>query len=410
MNRLLKLLLPVLILAVGFGVFQYLKQTRPDRPVTETRERVWRVALEPVEPRALAPMLELYGQVENPDLLRAAASASAQVARVLVREGERVVPGQLLLELDPRDLVSGLARTGAQVAELEAQLESERNGQESDRAALEQERRLLELSEDAVARAKSLTRRQVGSQNDLDLAEQDLARQRLAVSERSMRIADYPARRRALEARLQQARAEYEEARLAFARSRVVAPYAGVVSAVEVAVGDQVKTDEVLLSLYPLAGLEVRARIPAPYQAELAAALRNAGSLPASALVDGGRVGLVLERLAGEADPSGIDGLFTLTEGAEWLRIGQMLTLRLERPLRESVVAVPFAAVYGGNRVYTFVDGRMRAVAVRTLGSWFAPDGEERLLVAAPELVSGDPLVVTHMPNAVDGLRVEAHQ
>ncbi|GAB0149011.1 MULTISPECIES: HlyD family secretion protein [unclassified Marichromatium] len=410
MNRLLKLLLPVLILAVGFGVFQYLKQTRPDRPVTETRERVWRVALEPLEPRALAPMLELYGQVENPDLLRAAASASARVARVLVREGERVVPGQLLLELDPRDLVPALARTGAQVAELEAQLESERNGQESDQAALEQERRLLELSEDAVARAKSLTRRQVGSQNDLDIAEQDLARQRLAVSERSMRIADYPARRRALEARLQQARAEYEEARLAFARSRVVAPYAGVVSAVEVAVGDQVKTDEVLLSLYPLAGLEVRARIPAPYQAELAAALRNAGSLPASALVDGGRVGLVLERLAGEADPSGIDGLFTLTEGAEWLRIGQMLTLRLERPLRESVVAVPFAAVYGGNRVYTFVDGRMRAVAVRTLGSWFAPDGEERLLVAAPELVSGDQLVVTHMPNAVDGLRVEAHQ
>jgi len=409
-NRLLKLLLPVLILAVGFGVFQYLKQTRPDRPVTETRERVWRVALEPLEPRALAPMLELYGQVENPDLLRAAASASARVARVLVREGERVVPGQLLLELDPRDLVPALARTGAQVAELEAQLESERNGQESDQAALEQERRLLELSEDAVARAKSLTRRQVGSQNDLDIAEQDLARQRLAVSERSMRIADYPARRRALEARLQQARAEYEEARLAFARSRVVAPYAGVVSAVEVAVGDQVKTDEVLLSLYPLAGLEVRARIPAPYQAELAAALRNAGSLPASALVDGGRVGLVLERLAGEADPSGIDGLFTLTEGAEWLRIGQMLTLRLERPLRESVVAVPFAAVYGGNRVYTFVDGRMRAVAVRTLGSWFAPDGEERLLVAAPELVSGDQLVVTHMPNAVDGLRVEAHQ
>ncbi|KXX63319.1 biotin/lipoyl-binding protein [Marichromatium gracile] len=410
MNRLLKLLLPVLILAVGFGVFQYLKQTRPDRPVTETRERVWRVALEPVEPRALAPMLELYGQVENPDLLRAAASASARVARVLVREGERVVPGQLLLELDPRDLVPALARTGAQVAELEAQLESERNGQESDQAALEQERRLLELSEDAVARAKSLTRRQVGSQNDLDIAEQDLARQRLAVSTRSMRIADYPARRRALEARLQQARAEYEEARLAFARSRVLAPYAGVVSAVEVAVGDQVKTDEVLLSLYPLAGLEVRARIPAPYQAELAAALRAAGSLPASALVDGGRVGLVLERLAGEADPSGIDGLFTLTEGAEWLRVGQMLTLRLDRPVRESVVAVPFAAVYGGNRVYTFVDGRMRAVAVRTLGTWFAPDGEERLLVAAPELTAGDPLVVTHMPNAVDGLRVEAHQ
>jgi hypothetical protein len=49
-------------------------------------------------------------------------------------------------------------------------------------------------------------------------------------------------------------------------------------------------------------------------------------------------------------------------------------------------------------------------VPVRSLGSWFTETGEERLLVQAADLAAGDRLIVTHMPNAVDGLRVETVQ
>jgi hypothetical protein len=87
-----------------------------------------------------------------------------------------------------------------------------------------------------------------------------------------------------------------------------------------------------------------------------------------------------------------------------------MITLRLERPAQDHVVPAPFGAVYGGDRIYTLVDGRMKGVPVRPLGSWFTPEGEERLLVQAPSLAAGDQLIVTHMPNAIDGLRVEAVQ
>jgi hypothetical protein len=88
------------------------------------------------------------------------------------------------------------------------------------------------------------------------------------------------------------------------------------------------------------------------------------------------------------------------------VRLGQLLTVHLERPTREDVVEVPFRAVYGGGRVYVVEEGRMRGIDVESLGS--SGDGdEERLLVHADALTPGAALVTTHMPNAMEGLRVE---
>nr|WP_242467614.1 biotin/lipoyl-binding protein [Thiocapsa imhoffii] len=397
-------------MAVGFGGFQYLKRTKPERPVAEFSERVWRVEAETLQPRRLAPSLELFGRVETPDLLRAAASAPARVARVLVRDGDRVEAGQLLVELDPRDFSFRLAQAQAQIDDLDAQLESERQRQASDQAALEQEQKLLALAADAVERATQLTRQRVGSQTELDIAEQELARQSLAVSNRKMSLADFPARERALRARLDSAKARFEEIVLELERGRVTAPYDAIIASVSVTPGDQVRKDDVLLTLYAIDGLEIRARIPAPFQDELTAALRAEETLPAQALIGDRTLMLELTRLAGEASASGIDGFFRIIDDPASLRAGQMLSLRLQRLAHDEVVPAPFGAVYGGDRVYLLVDGRMQGVPVRSLGSWFTETGEERLLVRAPELSAGDQLIVTHMPNAIDGLRVEAVQ
>lgn len=410
MKRLIKFAVPVVILAVGVGTFQYLKQTRPESTPAQIQERVWRVEAEPVEPRRLAPGLELYGTVQTPDLLRAAAAAAARVAQVLVREGDRVEAGQILVELDPRDFSFRLAQAHAQLDELRAQEQSERIRHETDLAALEQERKLLSIAGDGVERAAQLTKQRAGSQTDLDTAEQELARQALAVSNREMSILDFPARQRALEARIESATAAYEEIALELERSRVVAPYEAIVAKVSVTAGDQVRKDDVLVTLYAVESLEVRARIPTPYQAELTAAFQTKGSLPATARVGDRALNLSMERLAGEATASGIDALFAVDDDAGLLRAGQMISLRLDRPQQDGVVPAPFGAVYGGDRVYVLVEGRMKGVPVRSLGSWFTDTGDERLLVQSPDLRAGDLLIVTHMPNAIDGLRVEVVQ
>jgi HlyD family secretion protein len=156
---------------------------------------------------------------------------------------------------------------------------------------------------------------------------------------------------------------------LEYERATVRAPYDGIVTGVEVTVGDQVAKGAVLATLFALDSLQVRARIPAPYQAELVTALTGEGELPAvTARVGDLTLPVELDRVAGEAGPSGVDGLFRVTGDPMALRLGQMLTLRLERPAREDVVAVPFRAVYGGGRIYTLEEGRMVGIDVETLG------------------------------------------
>jgi HlyD family secretion protein len=132
-----------------------------------------------------------------------------------------------------------------------------------------------------------------------------------------------------------------------------------------VTVGDQVSKGAMLLHLYALDSLQVRARIPAPYQAKLIAGLSGEAPLEAVARVGSEDIALRLDRLAGEADPSGVDGLFRVNGDPRLLRLGQMLTLRLERPAREDSVAVPFRAVYGGDRLYKLEEGRMVGVTSR---------------------------------------------
>jgi RND family efflux transporter MFP subunit len=406
-RRLVKFLLPLVLIAGGFAAFKALQATRPERPVAEVGERVWRVEVAPVELRARAPELVLYGRVETAELLRVAASAPGRIAELPVRDGERVAAGQLLVQIDERDLLPRRQQVEAEIAELKAQLASEDNRVETDRKALIEEQKLVDLARDAVARAQRLKTQRVAAEADLDAAEETLARQSLALANREMAIADHGARRQALEARLQSAEARLAEVELELERSRVLAPFDGIVAGVEVTAGDQVKRDDVLLRFYDPGRLEIRARIPAPYQDEVTAALAAGEALGAWTEVAGRPLGLRLARIAGQGEASGVDGFFAVEAEASVLRLGQMLTVRLTRPKRPDTVAVPFAAVYGGERVYRLEDGRMRGVAVEVLGGVSNGRGGEELLVRSPGLAEGDRIVVTPLPNAVDGLRVE---
>jgi len=319
----LKILLPILVLAIGVGAFRVLKSSRPEQPAPEVQERIWRVEVERAQPQRLAPELTLYGRVETPDLLRATASAAAWVIEVAVRDGDRVAAGDVLLRLDERDFASRIAQVEAQIAELQAQLASERNRHDTDRLALEQEQRLLTLARDAVARQERLKTQRVGAEQALDEAEQAAVQRALAVTSREQSMADHPARVRALEARLASNQARLDELELEFERATIRAPYDGIVSGVDVTVGDQVAKGAVLARMFALDSLQVRARIPAPYQAELVTALAGQGSLPATAAIGDTTLPLKLARIAGEAGPSGVDGLFEVAADPAALRLGR---------------------------------------------------------------------------------------
>lgn len=403
-----KILFPVVILVVAMGGFAALKASRPKQAPVPPTEQVWRVEAITVEPAVLSPQLTLYGKVESPELTRAAAPGVGRVSRVLVLEGQRVRRGQLLLELDSRDFEPRVVQAKGQVDELLAAMDSERLRHAADLDLLEQERRLLDFAAADVARFERLREENFYSQAAVDQSRQALARQQINLRSRELAIKDHQARMAQLRSRLDQARASLEQAQLALLRSRVIAPFDGIVAKLEVAQGDQVNNGQTLLILYPLAGLEVRAKIPAPYQEEILDLVGRGQTLEATTRLAGETLGLKLARLSGAADTRGLDAFFRFTTPHDQLRVGSLLTLYLSRAAVQGAMAVPYAALYGGRQVYRIEAGRLQAVQVEVLGELA---GERpMLLIRSDGLKGGDLVMTTHLPNAVTGLRVEVVQ
>jgi len=383
--------LPLLILLLGVGGFLLLKATRPKPPPVEPRERVWRVQTLVVQPAEHRPLLSLFGRVEAPDRIRAAAPVAGRLLEVLVRDGDRVTAGQRLARLDPRDLEPRLAQARAEV-------EKELLKASHDREALDQERELVRLAESGFSRADKVQSQKFGSESAVDEARQLLARARLAVTLREQSLAEHPARLASLQAKLAEAERDA-------ARADIVAPFDGRVGKVEAAAGDQLQTNQAILTLYPLDRRYLRAKVPGNYSAELRAALEGGERLVARGTYAGRAVSAELERLAGEADARGVDALLRLAADAD-APVGAFIELFLERPPAPDTVALPFSALHGGDRVFLVNDARLHGVRIERVGEVAGPDGGQ-VLVRAPELPGGARVLVTHLPHAVDGLRVD---
>lgn len=404
----LRLLLPLAILALALAVLAVLVLTRPAGHPVPVRERTWTVDVETIRPQTLSPVLQLYGQVDNPRTARLAAAVAAEVLEVPAREGARVAAGDLLVRLDDRDQALLLAQRDADVQDLRAQLATERLRERSDRTALEHEQALLELARRAVSREQTLSSSKVGSEARLDEARQSLERQALAVETRRLAVASHGPQLEQLQARLARAEAQRDQARLDLGRTRIPAPFQGRIARLEVSPGDRVRVGDPLLVLFDESTLELRAQLPAPRIAGIRRALETGVALTARGELDGHPVMARLTHLAAETTPGrgGIDALLRVESGAERLQLGRTLELTLSLPPLADVVAVPPAALYGGNRIYKLVDGRMAAVDVTRLGETAGDDGPPRLLVRGAGLAAGDRLVTTQLPNAAEGLAV----
>jgi multidrug efflux pump subunit AcrA (membrane-fusion protein) len=406
-KRLLALrLLPVLILVLSVGAYAYMKTSKPERVKPVAKEKVWTVDVLMAEKQTLSPGLTLYGRVETQEMVSAAAPGAGLIVQVQVKPGDHVRTGQKLVSMDPRDFAVANLQARADVADIQAQLDEHDLRYRANLKTVEEEKRLLELAKNEVKRVERLKSRNLSSESALSDAHEVLGRQELALISRQLEVDRYETSRQQLRARLSRARANLAQTELAIERSEVTAAFDGVVADVMVSVGDRVRESDVLVSLYSLESLEIRARIPASYQAEIQYALGNGDELSATANLSVQKKPLLLSRLAGEADPSGIDGYFRVAEDTNGLRVGNLVRIELLRPRQQDVMAVPFRSIYGNNRVFVVREGRMRAINVESVGQYENVAGENSVLIRSDRIDSGDAIIVTHLPNAVDGLKV----
>ena len=402
--------LPLLILIVAGAAAAGLIATKPKPKPVKVGERAWLVDTLIVERTRHEPGVTLFGKAESLWSSQLTAGLSADVVEVFAIEGDQVAAGDALVRLDDRDARLQLAQREAELLQAQARVASEMRRHEANVEALPRERQLLSLARDEVARLQDLVRKKVGAQSQLDTARQSAERQAVVVTERHQVVDEHDARLAEVEAARARAEALRDQALLELDRCQIKAPFNGRIAQVMVSPGRRVRTGDALIALYDTDAMIVRAQLPNRYIPTVRQALADGKALTAKGEVDGIRLTARLRSLAGDAASAagGVDGLFdVIATTAPAIEQGRFVRLELALPAADDLIALPHEAVYGADRVYLVdTEKRLRPQYIERVGELRTDDGNSLLLIRAPEVPEGAEIVVTQLPNAIDGLLV----
>jgi len=197
---------------------------------------------------------------------------TAPIRRLLVRKGDKVQSGQIIAELDDRDLVAQREEAASAVVEAEANLQ--RIMLATLPTDIEKARGQLTIAEAALNQAqkfydrrKQLFEQGAIPQRDLLVSETDLAQARAnyEVARRSLELLQSQSQEKevlAAKSKVQQARAHLEliETQLGF--TRITSPFSGSVTEQYMFAGDMAKPDAPIVTVMNLDRAVARAQVP----------------------------------------------------------------------------------------------------------------------------------------------------
>ena len=395
------------IFGAGIGGFFSLTQSKPTADVRDVPAAVWRVSTQAIELQTVSPVFNGFGSVQNPDTQTLKARIATDVAALYVREGARTEASRVLIELDATDAEIKLSQAKANLADAKANLIALNVTESKDREALILDQEALNILTHKLARIQDLRQRNLTSEQDLDTARQAVVSQKLQINRRELALATVESKRTQLTTAIQRFDAEVRAATRDFESTQVKAPADGQVIEVNVVAGDRVQSNQHLLIFAPDSGREIRVQVPASVGLALSNAIRT--QTPVTASTDRGHQ-LQLTRVSGAVrDNTGsIDAFFTAD--TQLPPTGSVLSVSVELVPEASVVVLPTDALYGGNLIYRITsDNTLEALTVERLGQ---RPGEYKteILVRSPEIHNGDPILVSRLPAAVTGLKVEVIQ
>ena len=201
----------------------------------------------------------LSGTLVSPDEATVSAEVSGVVREVLVELGHEVIPGQLLVRLEPRELELALRQSEAQLHQTEAQLGMD--GAPGLEPPPDEEvsaiRTALANREDARAQATRAS--QLFKQGLLTQADFDTTQTRLKVTEAAYHIAVEQVR--SLRATLRQRRAALELAQKKLSDANIKAPIGGAISERLVQTGEFLRENTPVVTIVQTNPLKLKTAI-----------------------------------------------------------------------------------------------------------------------------------------------------
>lgn len=230
-----------------------------------------------IEKGTIRSVISTNGKIEPIDNFEAHAPISARIERVLVKEGDSVRKGQLLVVLDDANVRAEAARAQTQVKAAQAQLSaSEQGGTQEE--VLSVESQLVKAGADRdSARRNFDALRKLQQQGAATAGEVQTAQDALATADAQLNFLRQKQTKRYSRAELARLEAQQADAQAGFvaeqdvlAQSNVRAPFDGVVYSLPVKQGGFVAAGDLLLQMADLRKVLVRAFVDEPDLGRLA--------------------------------------------------------------------------------------------------------------------------------------------
>ncbi len=326
--------------------------------------------------------------------------ATGHVMAVHVREGDRVESGQLLVEIDDRELQAVVARAENGLREAEsARREVEKAVQAATHAhrAAEADRNLAESNHE---RYTGLVEQGAVSRQLFDEASARWKGAVAAVAQANAMVLAAQERRAETDARIAQAKADVERAKTQLSHARVTAPFTGVVTRKTVDVGDLAAPGVPLLEIEDTGPFRLETNV----DEKLVQAVNIGDAV--TVMVDAASAELqgTVAEIVPSGDPTSRTFLIKVDlPRHEHVRSGMFGRARF-KGTQASVLAVPVTAVTErGQLSYVYVVGEEGVVRLRlvTLGKRY---GDHREVLSG--LDEGERIVVSNVDSLSDGSRV----
>lgn len=406
MKRLLLIFLPILILGVGFLTARYMLDTR--REVTPAEDPsvaageagdIATVTTLSIARQSAAPEWQLYGRLRAQRQVNLVAPLAGEVMTLSVDNGDQVLAGDTLLQLD----VTGTERQLAQLRQRERELAVDERQEARDQVvaseALAIESELVAIAERAVSRIRDLQQRNLASASDLEEAERNLQSQRLSRNRQQAQVDGHEDRLERIAVRQEELRLDIEQLQDDISNAVLTAPFDGEVTAVSVSEGNEVAAQATLLTVLDRTSLRVESSVPL-HQSTL---LRR--GMTGTLVADGATVPLTLERWEPVSRGGSVQLQLSLDAPAEGLNADAFHPLRLALPPVDDVFVIPVSALYENRHVYVVADDRLQRQPVTVVG-YQGSQRDSRVLVRSDDLSDGDRILHTRLANAVTGLPV----
>ncbi|WP_143009399.1 efflux RND transporter periplasmic adaptor subunit [Pelagibacterium luteolum] len=406
MSAVVRLALAIAILAGTVYLVSGWIAERPEAPQRMNRERTFTVeVMEPNYGTYTSP-ISAYGQVAAARTIDIRALVAGRVMEVSpnLAVGNTVEQGEVLVRLDPFVYDAAVLEARAAIADAELSL-----SEAQEAYALEE--RSIAASESALASARTDFERAQSLLSSGAATQQTVDTRALTVSEREQALLQSQSSLVTLNAQILRQRAAIEQARYALetaqrdlGNTEITAPFTGVVTTRNLIEGTYMSANEVALSLYDSAALEVSFNVSDRDYAILrregliGRGLEVSRTTGAAAMVPG-----TVARTAPEVDATtgGVTLYGNLDESAvDQLRPGTFVSVAIEGVAHDNTLLVPETAIYDGDHIYVIREGRMAAVQIEIL------DREGDRVIVAAEVPEGEPIITSRISQAGAGVAV----